>query len=102
MPVNYKEYPENWKEISKFIRFERAKNCCEKCGAENYKPHPHTKKGAKVVLSVAHLDQNISNNDYKNLKALCQKCHLNHDRGDNNFRKRYGKKLHLIQLRLFI
>lgn len=39
-PENKKLYPENWKQISKRIRFERAKNKCEVCGAENYKPHP--------------------------------------------------------------
>ena len=32
-----------------------------------------------VVLTVAHLDHNIENNDYQNLKALCQKCHNRHD-----------------------
>jgi len=32
-----------------------------------------------VVLTVAHLDHDISNNDYQNLKALCQKCHNRHD-----------------------
>lgn len=53
MPINYSEYPENWHEISKFIRFERAGNCCETCGAENYKLHPET--GSKVVLTVAHI-----------------------------------------------
>jgi hypothetical protein len=24
--------------------------------------------------------------------TACQSCHLNHDRGDNNKRKRYGKE----------
>lgn len=30
---------------------------------------------ALVVLTIAHLDQNPTHNDYSNLKALCQKCH---------------------------
>ena len=34
----------------------------------------------KIVLTIAHLDHDITNNDYSNLKALCQKCHLNHDK----------------------
>lgn len=36
-----------------------------------------------IVLTVAHLDQNPANNDLDNLKALCQRCHLNHDRPHN-------------------
>jgi 5-methylcytosine-specific restriction endonuclease McrA len=33
-----------------------------------------------IVITIAHLDQNINNNRFQNLKALCQKCHLAHDR----------------------
>lgn len=33
-----------------------------------------------VVLAAAHLDQDPSNNDPRNLAALCQRCHLAHDR----------------------
>lgn len=36
MPIDYKRYPKNWHEFSRKIRFERAKNCCEKCGVPNY------------------------------------------------------------------
>ena len=48
--MNYSNYPGNWKEISKRIRFERAGNKCEKCGAMNYQPHPLT--GSGVMLTV--------------------------------------------------
>ena len=51
---------------------------CEWCGAENYKPHPIT--GSNVVLTVAHIDHDIRNNGWENLAALCQRCHLAHDR----------------------
>jgi hypothetical protein len=34
----------------------------------------------RIVLTIAHMDHNILNNDYNNLKALCQRCHLNHDK----------------------
>jgi len=34
----------------------------------------------KIVLTVAHLDHNPENNEAENLKALCQKCHLNYDK----------------------
>lgn len=33
----------------------------------------------KIVLTIAHLDQDKTNNDYDNLAALCQKCHLGID-----------------------
>jgi len=34
----------------------------------------------RIVLTVAHLDQNPGNNAADNLRALCQKCHLQHDK----------------------
>lgn len=43
-----------------------------------------------VILTVAHLDHDVKNNDLDNLKALCQGCHLGHDRVDNADRRRYG------------
>lgn len=76
-PENKKRYPDNWKEISERIRFERADNKCEKCGAENYKPHPIT--GSKVILTVAHLDHTPENCVDTNLMAMCQRCHLRYD-----------------------
>lgn len=38
-------------------------------------------KAFRVVLTIAHLDHNTKNNDYSNLKALCQLHHLRHDIG---------------------
>lgn len=32
-----------------------------------------------IVLTIAHLDHNINNNNEDNLAALCQRCHLIHD-----------------------
>jgi hypothetical protein len=34
----------------------------------------------RVVLAAAHLDSNPTNNRLMNLRALCQRCHLMHDR----------------------
>ena len=76
-PENKDRYPDNWKQISQHIRFERAGNRCEFCGCENYQPHPVT--GSKVVLTVAHLDHQPENNAPENLRALCQRCHLSYD-----------------------
>jgi 5-methylcytosine-specific restriction endonuclease McrA len=33
-----------------------------------------------IVLTIAHLDQIPEHNDDDNLAALCQRCHLQHDR----------------------
>jgi hypothetical protein len=77
-PENKARYPANWKEISKDIRFNRAENKCERCGAINHQPHPET--GSKVILTVAHLDHQPENCDYSNLMAMCQKCHNNYDK----------------------
>lgn len=32
-----------------------------------------------IILTIAHLDHDISNNDYSNLKAMCQRCHNRYD-----------------------
>ncbi|MEZ0485417.1 hypothetical protein [Fibrella aquatica] len=126
MPINYKlNYNPNFKKLSAWIRFERAKNCCEQCGIRNYTvieyldeaiddTHPfdtfkearafadaqnqsHQSAGkwnvrfSVVTLTVAHLDHNEKNDALDNLKALCNRCHLNFDRRDNWKRRRYGK-----------
>jgi len=106
-PENKNLYPKNWKEISLFIRNERASGKCEFCGIQNYsighwvgdrfiksdeafeamntngvdlyESIPIEKNFVKVVLTVAHLDHNPTNCDYSNLRALCQRCHLTYD-----------------------
>jgi Holliday junction resolvase RusA-like endonuclease len=81
-PENRGRYPADWKEIRKEI-LARAEYCCEgspafpRCRAPHGQFHPDT--GSRVVLTIAHLDQNPENNDRGNLRALCQRCHLRHD-----------------------
>lgn len=99
-PENKKLYPKNWKEIREQI-LKRANNKCEFCGVENHSIGYRDYKGNfvklnenpkendeddvlnnhifRIVLTVAHLDHNPQNNAPENLKALCQKCHLNYD-----------------------
>jgi hypothetical protein len=116
MPINYKNYPKNWKSEIRPAILERANNKCEFCGVENhiaifrgilngievyqndkadifnaenseyldndyYAPieAPETRKAIKVVLTIAHLDHDTTNNDPENLKALCQRCHNRYD-----------------------
>ena len=35
MPIDYKKYPPNWKDLRKQV-LQRANNCCEFCGLPNY------------------------------------------------------------------
>lgn len=86
MPIDYSTYCADWKLRSRFVRFYRARGRCEWCGAENYKPHPITK--SKVVLTVAHVDQDKNNNALLNLAALCQRCHLRHDRDQHTINRK--------------
>jgi len=82
-PENKARYPKNWKSIRAQI-LERANHCCEgspdfpDCRVPNYSMHIET--GSKVVLTIAHLDHTPENCAHENLKALCQRCHLNYDK----------------------
>jgi 5-methylcytosine-specific restriction endonuclease McrA len=98
MPINYKDYHPKWRLISKLIRFTRAKNRCEWCAAENYLPHPIT--GSRVVLTVAHIDHDRTNNRFDNLAALCQRCHLGHDARQHATNRKYGRNWKKNQLKL--
>ena len=118
MPINYKNYPKNWKTEIRPAILKRANNCCEFCKAKNNELYirgvhdgcecyqdmdgsifastdgmrigedyvgevaNYTTKDTSVtiVLTIAHLDHDVNNSDSENLKALCQKCHLNYDK----------------------
>ncbi|SNB67712.1 hypothetical protein SAMN07250955_10625 [Arboricoccus pini] len=41
----------------------------------------------RFVLSTAHLDHNPGNSRKENLAALCQRCHLRHDRPEHGRRR---------------
>ena len=42
----------------------------------------------KVAIACAHLNHDLADNSATNLKALCQRCHLNHDRPEHLLRRR--------------
>jgi 5-methylcytosine-specific restriction endonuclease McrA len=52
----------------------------ERCSAFDGAVHPIT--GAKVVLTVAHLDHTPGHDDEDNLRAFCQRCHNRYDMED--------------------
>jgi 5-methylcytosine-specific restriction endonuclease McrA len=87
MPIDYKTYAEDWREISLRVRHEAGWRC-EVCGAKQFDPHPIT--GSTVILTVAHLDHSKHNNDRNNLKAMCQRCHLRYDAGQHAESRRRG------------
>ena len=54
---------------------------------------PNTEDAARmrqtrVILAAAHLDHNPANNRLKNLRGLCQRCHLIHYRPHHLARRR--------------
>lgn len=102
MPCDYKNYHPEWKTRIRPDILERDGNCCKFCGVANhsiihrwgklnyewdYWPEGIASeawtldglKSTKIVLTIAHLDHDKTNNDYDNLAALCQKCHLGID-----------------------
>ena len=93
-------YPLDWPVRSWFVRVVRARNRCEWCGARNHQPHPDT--GSHVVLTTAHVyDRAPAAASLLNLAALCQRCHLNHDRAQHLQSRRANKDRANGQLSLF-
>lgn len=99
MPINYKEYPENWTEIRERI-LARENNCCKFCGIKNYTVK---ESGTKVILTIAHLDHDKENHevDDDRLAALCQKCHLRYDLPHHINNRKYGRNFKINQTKLF-
>ncbi len=92
MAVNYSLYPQNWLSEIRPAILRRAgldadagiQARCEICDVENhthrYNYQAKYGRSTLIVLTIAHMDQDIQNNDPLNLMALCQRCHLRHDR----------------------
>ena len=120
MPIDYSQYPPNWKTEIRPAILERAGDCCEQCGVKNGDTGYRDKTGTfhhhfsldethwgpykliQIVLTVAHLDHDRTHNDYSNLAALCQRCHLNHDRLDNQHKRQVRKDKRCGQQQLLI
>lgn len=108
MPINYKQYPPDWKSRIVPAVWKRAGDQCESCGLTHgqkvYSFKVAKKRGNKtiyrrlwvevdpklaqpkaklvtVVLTVAHLDNDATNHavEINRLKLLCQRCHLQAD-----------------------
>ena len=86
-PENRKYYAtQQWRTLSRYVRFTRAKGRCEHCGALAGQRNLFT--GGTIELAAAHLNHTPGDDRTSNLQALCQACHLNYDRTDNVRRAR--------------
>jgi hypothetical protein len=104
MPIDYRNYPHNWHSEIRPRILERAQNRCERCGVPNYAFGIRGYDGRfydaeteedciatiqgladldapyiRIILTIAHLDHDTTNNDHGNLAALCQRCHNRYD-----------------------
>jgi hypothetical protein len=125
MPVDMSRYPDNWTDISEYIRFDRADGRCEcegecgrghvgRCEALHQEAHPQT--GSNVILTTAHLGTDRPDGTpgdkhdkmdvrHENLKAMCQACHLSFDIEEhvrNAAITRRNKQIEAGQMELFI
>lgn len=115
-PENKHRYPPDWKQVRAAI-LKRARHCCEECGVPNHvyriimgrdeiwTRNPEQAEAwvldgervTRVVITIAHLDHTPEHCDPANLKALCQRCHLAHDRDQHRqtfyATRRQGKAL---------
>lgn len=130
MPINYADYPPDWKTAIRPEILEREGHKCKFCGVpdrwyrvtvdgvdEAFAPgtEGHFYAGENfaaglgpkpvfIVLTVAHLyDKNPMNVDRRNLAALCQRCHLKHDAEDRKVSRKAKEaaKVAVLQSPLF-
>lgn len=108
-PENKIRYPENWPAIRSHI-LKRAGDKCEGCGVRNYAvgfrspvtgyfyemaaEHiiAHGLKPLKIVLTISHQNHIVEDCSDENLRALCQKCHLAHDREHHAEQRRKNRE----------
>ena len=64
---------EHWKNLSRFVRFERSRGYCEECGVAHGTIAADRK--SVVLLACAHVNGESEDLRLENLRALCPRCH---------------------------
>ena len=77
MPVNWNDYPKDWKQIAK-AKKESVGWKCEICGKQCKRDGEPYVSG-RLILTVAHLNHNPMDCRPENLMAMCAPCHLRYD-----------------------
>lgn len=88
--TEYREYKVDWRYAppTVFMPGSCEQERTDKMGARRLRFHGFT----RIILTVAHLDRDSTNNERSNLAALCQRCHLNHDRTAQHIpHRKYGR-----------
>lgn len=75
MPINYKNYPSEWKEISVFVRFQRANGQCEclgecKCHEIGAKMRALQPKPARELRPAGWRPQTVIENEARQSELL--------------------------------
>lgn len=123
-PENRARYPKDWPEV-RARALERAGHACEFCGVPNYwrgfrhsdgsflptgwnerralccPLHcfvPRAVRVFEIVLTIAHLDHTPENCADDNLRALCQRCHLNYDNAHHMQNARATRRSHTADI----
>jgi hypothetical protein len=92
MPINYSKYPPDWKKEIVPRILQRAENCCEFCGLENYaeiwsvglwlRDNPRY-KFKRIWLStegdMLRIKEQVDYCDIKKIRVVLTIAHLDHD-----------------------
>lgn len=104
---NRNEYPENWEDTIRPAILKRDNYKCTDCNIVHRSDYyleagrvvslldelmvkwaqDRGKRIKRIFLQIAHLDGDPGNNDFKNLKAKCPRCHLNYDKEMNRLKR---------------
>lgn len=98
MPINYKEYPKNWKTEIRPAVMKRAGEIrdpmtgeimreaeCEECGAPNHKYiYRPQKDGVWDLMPEGHLADAMALDGVKFTKVILTVAHLDHDKENHN------------------
>lgn len=104
MPVDMSRYPDNWSDISQYIRFERAEGKCEWCGVEHGAIGARDSEGNFIPVDVIDKCQTMQSDagysylnsfgwdDYpKLIKIILTTAHLGVDKPDGTKGDKHDK-----------